>query len=762
MAFPIDQFMSPPPAANTKSRPQADEYAKGDNAQVRQTESRRDLDTRGANITDRDRSDFQRHLNDEADARASQQAEDTHGNNVSQVARTTEVPDTVESPDEPVAQAGKGMAVKAVASDKTKSSADNQIDVETEADSPASLKVDPANTESGARPASINVTTTGDPVGDQPPAVGKTETPDISAPAGSTSEPTQPVPAETTTDEEGNDGTVQVTVRQDGLVDTAADVATKTTDALPASDDGAAPVETAVGTRPESVSTTPAPHHNENAQKVEGSERPGWGAEHAPRSDRGTQARDLKSGNADKESLSGSTTQAKTTASTTPAVKIESEAEAPVPATSAADDTIISEAVAPEQAIPTTETKPNLTEPLAVAITAAGENPALKSDTPETKGLSATPDKSAAAAPASPDTANKSAAPQPADKQAANLTAPANPQAPVNPQAEASADANAALNASPTGVAKALASGQGKMPMASTPTAEEATLALAGTDKRGTRTGAKATDAPGDIVSASKGKNAKAEGNAQSAFEPGQHKSNTGPANQAAQAHASAATANSQAASGSAQGTMPQVMPDLAALTNTADMSLPRGNATMEIDPMTGALHLSGTGSAKTSAPNLSEVTMQFSRARMIQTPAKDIAVQIAKHLSGGVNRFDIRITPPELGRIEVRLEIAESGKVSAHLVADKPETLDLLQKDRATLEKALAEAGLDADGSSLEFSMREGKDENEKNFSNLGMEVADDASDGQGTLHLQEQADLEVSAYGFDIVRMKRLDISI
>lgn len=341
MAFPIDQFMSLPPAANTKSRPQTDEYAKGDNAQVRQTENRRDLDsraandTRAANTADRDLSDFQRHLDDEAEARTSQQAEGTHGNNVSQVARDTETPDTVESRDEPVAQAGKGMAVKAVASEKTISTADAQIDVETEADSPASLKVDPANTESGARPASINVTTTGDPVGDQPPAVGKTEAPDISAPAGSASKPTQPVPAEKIPDEEGNDAAAQVTVRQGAPVDTAADVATRTADALPASNDGAAPVETAVGTGPESVSTTPAPHHNEKAQKVEGSERPGWGAEHAPRSDRGSEARDLKSGNADKESLSGSTTQAKTTASTTTSIKIESEAEAPVPATPA-------------------------------------------------------------------------------------------------------------------------------------------------------------------------------------------------------------------------------------------------------------------------------------------------------------------------------------------------------------------------------------------------------------------------------------------
>lgn len=153
---------------------------------------------------------------------------------------------------------------------------------------------------------------------------------------------------------------------------------------------------------------------------------------------------------------------------------------------------------------------------------------------------------------------------------------------------------------------------------------------------------------------------------------------------------------------------------------------------------------------------------MQFSRARMIQTPAKDIAVQIAKHLSDGVNRFNIRISPPEMGRIEVRLEITDGGKVTAHLVADKPETLDLLQKDRATLEKALAEAGLDTDADTLNFSMREGKEKDDEDFKNHGLEVVDENADGQNSMAMATLGDLEVSAYGFDIVRMKRLDISI
>ena len=89
------------------------------------------------------------------------------------------------------------------------------------------------------------------------------------------------------------------------------------------------------------------------------------------------------------------------------------------------------------------------------------------------------------------------------------------------------------------------------------------------------------------------------------------------------------------------------------------------------------------------------------------------IAVEIARHAQQGINRFDIRLNPAELGRIDVRLEMDQSGNVIARLAVERSETLDLLQRDQRTLEKALADAGLDGDKTDLEFSLkREGQDE--------------------------------------------------
>lgn len=84
------------------------------------------------------------------------------------------------------------------------------------------------------------------------------------------------------------------------------------------------------------------------------------------------------------------------------------------------------------------------------------------------------------------------------------------------------------------------------------------------------------------------------------------------------------------------------------------------------------------------------------------------IAVEIARHVQNGISRFEIRLNPPELGRIDVRMEMDKSGNVVARLAVEKSETLDLLQRDQRALERALADAGLDKNKTDLEFSLQQ------------------------------------------------------
>ncbi len=82
---------------------------------------------------------------------------------------------------------------------------------------------------------------------------------------------------------------------------------------------------------------------------------------------------------------------------------------------------------------------------------------------------------------------------------------------------------------------------------------------------------------------------------------------------------------------------------------------------------------------------------------------------EIARQASGGVSRFEIRLDPQELGGVDVSLEFGKDGRVRAHLMVERPETLELLQRDQRGLEKALQEAGLDSEKSSLQFSLNRG-----------------------------------------------------
>lgn len=89
--------------------------------------------------------------------------------------------------------------------------------------------------------------------------------------------------------------------------------------------------------------------------------------------------------------------------------------------------------------------------------------------------------------------------------------------------------------------------------------------------------------------------------------------------------------------------------------------------------------------------------------------PVHMLAMAIAQRAQNGATHFEIRMDPPELGRVEVRLHVSRDGDASATLTVEKPETLDLLARDQRTLHRALADLGLNVDGNALNFRLKDG-----------------------------------------------------
>ncbi len=83
------------------------------------------------------------------------------------------------------------------------------------------------------------------------------------------------------------------------------------------------------------------------------------------------------------------------------------------------------------------------------------------------------------------------------------------------------------------------------------------------------------------------------------------------------------------------------------------------------------------------------------------------IAVSIASQSQAGAKQFNIRLDPPELGRVDVRLMVDATGKAQAHLAADKPQTLELLQRDSDSLARALKDSGVQLNNNGLQFSLK-------------------------------------------------------
>lgn len=88
--------------------------------------------------------------------------------------------------------------------------------------------------------------------------------------------------------------------------------------------------------------------------------------------------------------------------------------------------------------------------------------------------------------------------------------------------------------------------------------------------------------------------------------------------------------------------------------------------------------------------------------------PLNGLAADIALRAAGGNSRFEIRLDPAELGRIDVRLDVDKHGNVTSHLTVERPATLDMLRNDAPRLQQALEDAGLKTGDSGLQFSLRD------------------------------------------------------
>ena len=152
----------------------------------------------------------------------------------------------------------------------------------------------------------------------------------------------------------------------------------------------------------------------------------------------------------------------------------------------------------------------------------------------------------------------------------------------------------------------------------------------------------------------------------------------------------------------SVQAADPGPAPDRPAHENAPDLTA----GTKLPDPAGSPARLADITASSSAQAGSAEPKNEF-RPGPMSLGIADVPVAIAARVRGGSHHFELRLEPPELGHIEVHLEVDREGRATARLMADRSETLDLLRRDAAALERALQSAGLKTGEGGLDFSLR-------------------------------------------------------
>lgn len=103
------------------------------------------------------------------------------------------------------------------------------------------------------------------------------------------------------------------------------------------------------------------------------------------------------------------------------------------------------------------------------------------------------------------------------------------------------------------------------------------------------------------------------------------------------------------------------------------------------------------------------EVRVPLSRETAQQTGVVAPMLMIRVHAKDGATKaIEIRLDPPDLGEIGVKLETGADGRLKAVLSAENAATFELLKREGGALEAALREAGVELGEDAISFTLNE------------------------------------------------------
>ncbi len=161
----------------------------------------------------------------------------------------------------------------------------------------------------------------------------------------------------------------------------------------------------------------------------------------------------------------------------------------------------------------------------------------------------------------------------------------------------------------------------------------------------------------------------------------------------------------------------------------------------------TGVVHSGATGVTNAGSAiqnSLTNISTQSPSATQAHPATQMVSATIQKAVRAGEDTtIKLRLDPPELGRVEVKMSIDKDNTTRIVLTAEKPETFLMLQRDADTLQRAMADAGLDTNG-------------------DLSFELASDDHDFDGRQSSDDGQRDGAAAGADDIIEETTLDLQV
>ena len=86
----------------------------------------------------------------------------------------------------------------------------------------------------------------------------------------------------------------------------------------------------------------------------------------------------------------------------------------------------------------------------------------------------------------------------------------------------------------------------------------------------------------------------------------------------------------------------------------------------------------------------------------------EQVSVAITRASKEGIDHITIQLSPDDMGRVEVKMQMHQDGRAQLQFTVDKAETFDAISRDARSLERSLQESGIKADTGSMQFNLRQ------------------------------------------------------